>query len=753
MANRVIASLKSLSYLLILATLNASAAAPDAVQWVNPYIGTGSGSIGYGGTMPFVTAPFGMTSWTAQTRQNRLSVTSYKYEDDHIQGFIGTHQPAIWMGDYGYITLIPQVGPLETKPEGRQLAFTHDKEHAHPYLYSVDMTTKDEKILRAEITATERCAYMRFRFPRGDPGRILVEASRPNVAGSATFDAMHNEITGYNPARTDTNLGPLALPNFKGYFVVQFRKPWKHAATYGMDSQAERGAYAEFPAGTDESGELVELRVGTSFLSIAQARENLRREIPKWEFDAVSEKVHSQWNEKLNRVTVAGENEDQRTMIYTALYHALLYPRIFSEYGRYYSAFDDQIHKGESYTAYSMWDTFRAENSLLTLLAPERIPGMIQALVQNYKEGGWMPKWPNPSYTNIMIATHADSLVAEAMVKGFKGFDYSTAWDAVYKDAMTPPDGDTTRRWSDREPQTPYEARAGLTYYKQLGYIPTDKTDEAASSTLEDSYDDWCVAQVARILGKQKDYDFFLQRSLNYKNLFNPAIGMMQGKTFTGEWAPLGGNRDSPENRSVSGWTEGNTWVYTWSPLHDIPGVLALMGSRDNYNTKLDEHFAGHHNQHSNEPSHHYGYLYDFSGQPWKTQAKVREIANAEYANRPSGIDGDDDCGQMSAWYFFTAFGFYPLNPASAEYMIGSPLFATMSLRLDNGKIFTVIADGNNAENPYIQTATLDGKPLNEPIITYAQIMHGATLKFTMGPQPSKWASDWHPKPILTSTK
>jgi predicted alpha-1,2-mannosidase len=752
MANRFIASVKSLSRLLILATLTVSAATPDAVEWVNPYIGTGSGPIGYGGTMPFVTPPFGMTDWTPQTRQNRLSVTSYKYEDQYIQGFLGTHQPAIWMGDYGYVTIIPQVGPVETKPERRQMAFTHDAEHARPYLYSVEMTTKNQQRIRAEMTATARCAYFHFYFPKGTAGRVLVEASRPGTAGYATFDAAHNEITGYNPDRIDRNLGPLALPNFKGYFVVQFRKPWKHAATYGMDSNAERGAYAEFPVSQDESGELVELRVGTSFISIDQARENLRREIPQWDFDAVRANLRSEWNEKLSRIALEGETEDQRAMIYTALYHALLYPRIFSEYGRYYSAFDDTIHNGESYTAYSMWDTFRAENSLLTLLAPERISGMIQALLQNYKEGGWMPKWPNPSYTNIMIATHADSLVAEAMVKGFRGFDYSTAWDAVYKDAMTPPDGDTTRRWRDREPNTPYEARAGLTYYKQLGYIPTDKTDEAASSTLEDSYDDWCVAQIAGIVGKQQDYDFFLHRSLNYKNLFNPAIGMMQGKTSTGAWAPLGDNRDHADNRSISGWTEGNTWVYTWSPLHDIPGVLALMGGSDNYNMKLDEHFAGHHNQHSNEPSHHYGYLYDFSGQPWKTQAKVREIANAEYANQPSGIDGDDDCGQMSAWYIFTAFGLYPLNPASAEYMIGSPLFTRMSLRLDNGKTFTVIADNNNATNQYIQSATLDGKPLNEPIITYAQIMQGATLEFAMGSQPSKWASEWHPKPIPTST-
>ena len=246
------------------------------------------------------------------------------------------------------------------------------------------------------------------------------------------------------------------------------------------------------------------------------------------------------------------------------------------------------MHTGESYTAYSIWDTFRAENSLLTLFAPERIDGMITALLQNFQEGGWMPKWPNPSYTNIMIGTHADSLVAEAIRKGFHGFDRELAWKAVYKDAMAPPDGDTSRRWLDREEGTPYEARAGLTYYKQLGYIPTDKTDEAASRTLEDSYDDWCVAQIAKALGREEDYRFFLRRSLNDRNIFNPALGLMNGKTSDGKWAPIGGSRDTQENRSLAGWTEGDAWAYTWSPLHDQAGLIQLMGGRESYAAKLD---------------------------------------------------------------------------------------------------------------------------------------------------------------------
>ncbi len=426
--------------------------------------------------------------------------------------------------------------------------------------------------------------------------------------------------------------------------------------------------------------------------------------------------------------------------------HALRYTHVsvFSEIeqGRYYSAFDDTVHKGESYNAYSIWDTFRAEHSLLTLLAPERIDGMITALLQDFQEGGWMPKWPNPSYTNIMIGTHADSLVAEAIRKGFKGFDYNLAWDAVYKDAMTPPDGDTTRRWADREEHTPYEARAGLTYLKQLGFVPADKTAEAASRTLEDSYDDWCVAEIAKALGKTNEYELFLNRSHNYKHLFNKATGFMQAKNADGSWA-------SPD----AGWTEGNTWVYTWAVMHDIPGLMKLMGGKDIYERQAGRtFFSGGHNVHSNEPSHHYGYLYDYSSEPWKTQAKVREIAAAEYANLPSGIDGDDDCGQMSAWYLFTALGFDPVNPASGDYMIGSPLFTKMSLRLANGKAFTVSAIGNSAKNIYIQSATLNGKPLAIPVIRYEDILGGASLELVMGPDPSRWAADWNPAPLPGGT-
>ena len=725
----------------------ARAATPTPIDWVNPYIGTAGTGSEYGGTMPLVTTPFGMTNWTAQTRQNHVSVSPYNYADTHIEGFIGTHQPAIWMGDYGYVTLMPELDDAKYTPQTRRLPFLRKEEAASPAYYAVTMQAGSGRSIRTEFTATDHCGYLRFLFPKASRAGVLIEATRPGIRGYVEVDQAHREVRGYNPDRQDNQLGPLALPNFKGYFVVRFKQPIKAARVYKEAAPLQDrndvegnnvGAYVSFDTG---SGEPIEAQVGTSFISMAQAQANLDAELPAWDFDARSRSLKDTWNTKLGLFDIDGATTDQRQIFYTALYHSLLYPRLFSEHGRYYSAFDDQVHDGESYTDYSIWDTFRAEHSLLTLLAPERIDGMIQALLQNYREGGWMPKWPNPSYTNIMIGTHADSLVAEAIVKGFRGFDWQLAYDAVRKDAMTPPDGDTTRQWRDREPHTPYEARAGLTYALKLGYLPSDKVAESASSTLEESYDDYAVARVAQATGHEDDYAYFMQRSSNYRLLFNPRRGFMQARRADGSWA-------SPSD----GWTEGDEWAYLFAALHDIPGTIELLGGPAAAEAKLDAHFRDGHNHHDNEPSHHYGYLYDFMGVPWKTQARVREIAATAYANTPVGILGNEDCGQMSAWYVFTAMGFYPLNPASGEYMIGSPLFTRLALQLGNGKSFVVIAKNNATDNVYIQSAKLNGKPLDAPVIRYDQIMDGGTLEFVMGPRPSDWAKSWRGQATARTT-
>lgn len=712
-------------------------------DWVNTFIGTTGKAPDYGGTMPLVTTPFGMTNWTAQTRQNRISVTSYEYADQYIEGFIGTHQPAIWMGDYGYVTLMPQAGELNFAPENRRQPFRHRDETSTPYYYAVTMGADAKHRVKTEMTATDHAGYLRFTYPKDVSANLLIEVTRPNVTGYVKLDPARNEIVGYNPDRMDAHLGPAALPNFKGYFVARFKQKFKtanvYSGTYSRQGQNELtdsnvGAYLSFDTRDNTT---VEVQVATSFISIDQARANLDAELPGFDFDAVRSALKETWNRKLGIATLDGASDDQRTIFYTGLYHALLYPKLFSEHGRYYSAFDDRVHQGVSYTAFSIWDTFRAQNSLLSLFAPERVDGMVQALLQNYQEGGWMPKWPNPSYTNIMIGTHADSLVAEAINKGFKGFDYQLAYQAVHKDAMVAPDGDTSRVWLDREPHTPYEGRAGLTWFKKLGYIPADKVSESASSTQEEAYDDYAVAQVAKAVGKYDDYRFFMQRSLSYKNLFNPERKFMQARNADGSWA-------SPDE----GWTEGDQWVYLFAALHDIPGVVQLLGGPKEASARLDEHFGGGHNRHDNEPSHHYSYLYNFTGEPWKSQARVRQIASTAYSNTAEGMLGNEDCGQMSAWYIFSALGFYPVNPASAEYVIGSPLFRGATLHLPNGNTFEIVASNNSAKNVYIQSAKLNGKALDKPILTHAQIVAGGRLEFVMGPKPSKWAADWRSQPL-----
>jgi predicted alpha-1,2-mannosidase len=718
-------------------------AVDSPVDFVNSYIGTGGGGHEYGGTMPFVSTPFGMTSWTPQTRQNTVGVTSYAYEDNTISGFIGTHQPAIWMGDYGYVTLMPELTSLKISPEDRKQSFSRKSEIATPYYYSVVTDAGNSQHIRTEMTATDHCGIFRFTFPQDSQPFVMIEATRKGITGFVQIDPQRHEIVGYNPDRMDSDLGPLALPHFKGYFVIRFNQSFATYGTYHNSkvtpgkistTSTNAGAYVGLKPGANDPPEA---KIGTSFISIEQARANLQSEIPDWSFGAHRDKLKAIWNQKLGIATIEGATPDQRAIFYTGLYHALLYPKLISEHGRYYSAFDDKVHSGLSYTDYSLWDTYRAENSLLTIFAPERIAGMVQALLQDYQQGGWMPKWPNPSYTNIMVGTPADSVVAEAIAKGFHGFDYQLAYSAVYKDAMTPPDGDTTRLWKDREQHTPYEARAGLTYSKKLGYIPADKTAEAASSTLEEAYEDWDAAQVAKAVGKTQDYRFFIQRSLNYKLLFNSTTGFMQGRNFDGSWA-------SPK----AGWTEGDDWVYTWSVLHDVPGLIALMGGPEKFNAKLDQHFNGGHNRHDNEPSHHTGYLYDYSGEPWKTQARVRQIADQYYSNQPDGVAGNEDCGQMSAWFVFTTMGFYPVNPASAEYMIGSPIFTKTTLYLPNGKTFVISAENNSPDNVYIQSARLNAQSLDKPILTYAQIEAGGSLDFVMGATPSTWASRWRPLPL-----
>ncbi len=727
----------------------------QAVDYVNPLIGTPfSGfkpGLEGGGTMPCVGEPFAMTNFVAQTCENKISRMMYVYEDTTILGFIATHQPTVWMGDYGYVSVMPQVGALKVLPEERASAFSHSDEISTPYYYSV-VLNQGEKQIKGEIAAASRCGMFRFTFPESDESHIIIQRINLNAGrtdnsplnqvdknklkGFVKIDREHGMITGFNPDRMSTSIGP-ELPGFKGYFAIFIDKPftdfgtWDNRETNPQNTKSfgtRMGAYISLKT---KKNEVVKVRVATSFISIEQAIKNLSVEIPDWDFDKLAKNTREVWQKNLGRIEISGCTEDQKSIFYTAMFHTMLFPREFSEYGQYYSAFDDKVHPGISYNDYSLWDTFRALHPLLQLTQPERVSPMIQSLVQMYNEGGWLPKWPNPAYSNIMIGTHADAIIADAYINGFSDYDINRAYEAIRKDATVPPLGDTLKTWYDRESWTAYEARAGLTYYQSVGYVPVDKTAESVSRTIEFGIDDYCVAQMAKETGKIDDYQFFLKNSRNYKNLYNPATGFFAPRMRNGDW-----NTDA-----TAGFTEGSKWTYLFGAMHDPRGMINLLGGNKAFAAKLTENFEENHYRHDNEPGHHYIYLFNYCGEPWKTQELIRKHTSTEnFRNQPVGINGNDDCGQMSAWYIFGVMGFYPVVPASGIYSIGAPQFPKVVLnRTVNGKLhqLEIVASNLSEENKYVQSVTLDGKPVETPFITYNELINGNKLVFEMGAKPN----------------
>jgi predicted alpha-1,2-mannosidase len=730
----------------------------DEVDYVNPIIGTaikgfGKGLLegnGGGGTMPCVNVPFAMTNFVAQTRENKMSYMVYHYEDNAVIGLTATHQPTVWMGDYGYVSVMPQVGNLRVLPKQRVLSFNHQDEISKPYYYSVKLKTTGTDKIKAEIAGANTCGMFRFTFPKADQAHLIIQGINLNpeltdwandytsrmkkLKGYVHVDTVNNEITGYNPDRQSAQLGP-ELKNFKGYFIIKFNKQIKKYGTWdkqvinkGSQSQygTRMGAFISFRTKANDE---IRVIVATSFISIDQARDNMKKEIPDWDFDKIVKTTRNEWQQALKAIQVSGVTKTQKTIFYTAMFHTMLFPRQFSEYGRYYSAFDDKVHRGSSYNDYSLWDTFRALHPLLTLTQPQRVDGLVESLLQMYKEGGWMPMWPNPTYTNIMIGTHADIVVADAYVKGFRGFNTKLAYEALHKDSYDAPDGDTHKRWGDRDLWTSFEARGGLTNYHKLGYIPVDKTRESVSRTIEYTIDDYAVAQVAKGLGKYDDYKQLMAWSKNYQNVYNSSTGFMAPRNADGQFSA----------KPDSGFTEGTKWTYTFGAMHDVPGMIKLMGGEKKFAEKLSKNFNEGHYRADNEPGHHYLYLFNYCGMPWKTQELVRQHTSSQnFRNLPIGINGNDDCGQTSAWYIFNTLGFYPVAPASGYYSIGAPQFPYMVLNLQHGKKLIIQAKDLSAKNKYVKEVTFNGKPIKDFLISHQDIVEGGTLAFTMTGTPQK---------------
>lgn len=758
-------SVLSLSLLIIsyAALAQQQSKSKQAIDYVNPLIGTPYAGfkkgLDGGGTVPAVGTPYAMTNFLAQTAEPKMGLNAYVYEEKSIMGFLASHQPTVWMGDYGYVSVMPQIGELKLLPKERALPFEHSDEVSHPYYYSVLLNAGNNQKIKGEIAAASRAGIFQFTFPASDQARFIIQGIDLNpeladpsndygprmksIKGYIKIDTAKNEITGYNPDRMSAQIGP-DLPNFKGYFVIQCNKKiasfgtWDNASINPSSLEqlgTRMGAYINFKT---KANEKIELRIGTSFISLGQARINMAKEIAGRSFAQLANSTRNTWQKNLECMQPEGITEDQKAIFYTALFHTMQFPREMSEYGKYYSAFDDKIHTGSSYTDYSLWDTYRALHPLLIFTQPDRVNDMITAMLQMYKEGGRLPMWPNPAETNIMISTHADAVIADAYVKGVRGYDTKLAYEALLKDAMVPPLDDTSLAYGDRDLWTGYEARAGLTAFNSIGYVPFGKTAESVSRTIEYSSDNYSVAQMAKAMGKASDYNQILAWSKNYKNLYDSTTGFLIPKLADGTFVQF-----NPKNKlgRQDGFTEGDQWTYLFGAMQDIPGMIDMMGGNKKFIAKLDENFNGNHYRHDNEPGHHYSYLYDYCGEPWKTQELIRKHTTENYRNEPLGINGNEDCGQMAAWYIFGVMGFYPVTPASGIYAIGAPQFPKLVLKYkanNQPKTFTIIANKLSAENKYIQSVQLDGKPVDHPFISHANILSGHQFIFEMGPLPNK---------------
>ncbi|KOS44550.1 hypothetical protein ACN38_g4547 [Penicillium nordicum] len=628
----------------------------------------------------------------------------------------------------------------------------------------------NKRSIQVAMSADSHVGHLRFDFQHNSTNFggeeqpwVFIQASRRNWTGQVHVDANSREVYGYNTERQDYLLGPDKAPSFKGYFVSRFSEPFTAFGVANGDSVIKdeihrhgnfTGAYVKFANSTSR----VEVRTGVSYISVAQARKNLEIQAPdKHTFEDTVEKVKSAWLEKLGRVSIKGINKthpdnDPRIIWYTGLFHALQYPSDFSEPTSkrdgapriFYSGYTDSVHTENDsyYQSWSIWDTYRAEHSLLTLFAPERVDSMMRSLLRIFDWSGWLPMWANLVETNIMIATNADVVLANALERGFRGFDIGKAWQAVKKDAYTPPDQDTDTLYYDREPGTSYEARAGLTSYMKQGWVSNDGWSEAGSRTLDYAFNDYACSVVAAHAGESNaTVQSLKKRSGNYAYLWRNETQFMQARNANGTWA-----------NNTFGWTEGDDWVYTFDVMHDLKGLADLFGGREAFRNKLDSHFQGGHNDHTNEPSHHVPYIYSALGYPNQAAEIIRNIAWENYNATSGGLGGNEDLGQMSAWYVFSALGFYPVNPASDEYVVGTPFFEEVSIRISNeAKTGGAVANGRErrleisapgaSTKPYIFGIKVDGKPINAPILKHNQIVHAARIEFEMSATPTSWGS------------
>ena len=726
----------------------------DYTQYVNVFIGTG----GHGHTYPGAVVPHGAIQPSPDTRIYGWDACSgYYYNDSTINGFSHTHLSGTGCCDLGDVLIMPTVGEQDITQEEERgqtkayaSAFSHEREKAEPGYYSVML---DRYGIQAEITSTTRGAIHRWTFPKTEDAGVIVDLDYS--LDDQTNIGMQLEVI------SDTEVVGHKMTKYWAFdqyinFYAKFSKPFTYTivddtVTVGDKQKPRRKALLKF-AGTEE-GEVIYAKVGVSAVDIDGAKNNVLSEIPEWDFDGVKAAAHQRWSEYLAKIDIETGDADHRAIFYTALYHAGLQPYTFTDAdGRYYGM-DMKVHQGDAekpvYTIFSTWDTFRAWHPLQTIIAPEFNGELVKSLLLKAREGGILPMWELCSnYTGCMIGYHSVPIIADAYIKGYRDIDINEAYKAMRRTA----EYDTTGIIAPKAVAAILMNQAK--YWKnKVGYVPCDKDNEAVAKALEFAYNDWCIAQIAKEVGDTAGVALYENFAKAYKIYYDPEVGYMRGKDSEGKWrTPFDPARST--HRSDD-YCEGNAWQWSWFVPHDPEGLMDLVGGKDVFLSKLDALFAASSEitgesvsadisgligqyAHGNEPSHHIIHFYNYAGQPWKTQELIDQVLYTLYFNNDNGLSGNEDCGQMSAWYILNAMGFYQVCPGKPVYSIGRPLYDKVTINLTNGKKFVIEAINNSRENKYIQSMELNGKALTEPFFTHDDIMQGGKLVFTMGNTPKK---------------
>ena len=719
----------------------------DPVELVNPLMGTDSEYLlSNGNTSPAIAMPWGMNFWTPQTRRMGDG-WSYSYDDYKILGIKQTHTPSPWINDYAAFSLMPETGGIIINELARASWFSHKSEVAKPYYYSVYLADYD---VTAEVTPSERAAIFRFTFPENDSSFILLDAF--NMGSMVNINPSERKVTGY----CRNNRGGVPA-NFHNYFVAVFDKEFSsvhtwHGDTLNLNSLNEESRHVGAVLGFKTvKGEVITVRVASSFISPEQAELSLKRETEGKSFDDLKAEGRSEWNRQLGRIIVEGGDYDQQRTFYSCLYRMILFPRSFYEKGKngdiiHYSPYNGEILPGYMFTDNGFWDTFRALFPFTTLMYPELNSKIMEGLVNTYRESGWLPEWASPGHRDCMIGSNSASLITDSYLKGIRGYDIETLYEAIIKN-------------TNGVGPVSSVGRLGADYYNRSGYIPYDVgIRENAARTLEYAYADFCISKLARALNRpEEEIELFEKRAMNYKNVFDPGRKLMRGRnedgTFQSPFSPY---------KWGDAFTEGNSWHYTWSVFQDIKGLVELMGGKEKFIAKLDSVFQvppvfdySYYGQviheiremqimnmgnyaHGNQPIQHMIYLYNYAGEPWKTQFRVREVMDKLYNYTPDGYCGDEDNGQTSAWYVFSALGFYPVTPGTDQYVFGSPLFERVTLKLENGKNLIIESQSNSHQNIYIQKISLNRKDLKRNYIRHGELQAGGKLIYKMGEKPEK---------------